>query len=250
MARIDKRATDQIRPLSFTQDFLAHPAGSVLVAAGKTRLICAVSATSGVPRWMKEREVPGGWLTAEYQMLPAATHTRSGREVSRGKIGGRTAEIQRLIGRSLRAAVDLKLLDQLTVNIDCDVIDADGGTRCTAINGAMVALEIAVRRLQQRGQLGQSPILERIQAVSVGICNGDPVLDLCYEEDCKAEVDMNVVMTASGKFVEIQGTAEEAVFSKGQLDSMLALAESGCKQIAEAQEQAMENWLNSDSEHA
>jgi ribonuclease PH len=176
---------------------------------------------------MKAQDIPGGWITAEYQMLPSATNTRSTREVTKGKLSGRSAEIQRLIGRSLRAVVDLQKLPGITLHVDCDVIDADGGTRCASITGACAALERAAAKLMSDGTLSESPIKARVAAVSVGIVNGEPMLDLCYEEDSAAEVDMNVVMTSTGRFVEIQGTGEEATFDDAQLASLLALARQG-----------------------
>ncbi len=231
MRRKDNRHNLQLRPLSLQFDFQRHPSGSVLMGCGQTRVLCSVSVEQSVPRWMKEQNRPGGWITAEYQMLPGATAQRTEREVGRGKLSGRSAEIQRLIGRSLRAVVDLSKLPGLTLHLDCDVIDADGGTRCAAITGAALALECATARLIQQGILSESPIKERIAAVSVGLLSRQVVLDLDYEEDSAAEVDMNVVMTASGRFVELQGSGEEATFTALELEQMLAAANSGLREI-------------------
>jgi len=231
MLRKDKRLLSQLRPLSLLSGFQIHPAGSVLIAFGQTRVLCSVSVEHSVPRWRKEEGLPGGWITAEYQMLPGATTQRSVREVTRGKLSGRSAEIQRLIGRSLRAVVDLEKLPEITLHVDCDVIDADGGTRCAAITGASLALELAVEKLLQEGVLTQSPIREPIAAVSVGLLQQKVLLDLCYEEDAAAEVDLNVVMTRSGKFVEVQGSGEEATFSESQLQEMLSMAKNGLQKI-------------------
>lgn len=227
--RTDGRACDDLRPLGFVADYQLHPAGSVLAVCGKTRVICAVSVEKAVPAWMKAQNAAGGWITAEYQMLPSATGTRGQREVSKGHLSGRSAEIQRLIGRSLRAAVDLEKLPGLTLHVDCDVIDADGGTRCASITGACAALERAIARLLAQGVLAESPLKSRVAAVSVGIVNGEPMLDLCYEEDSAAEVDMNVVMTSTGRFVELQGTGEEATFDGAQLSQLLELARKGLR---------------------
>lgn len=227
MPRLDGRQNNELRPLAFVPDYQLHPLGSVLAVCGRTRVVCAVSVENAVPSWMKAQDIPGGWITAEYQMLPSATNTRSTREVTKGKLSGRSAEIQRLIGRSLRAVVDLQKLPGITLHVDCDVIDADGGTRCASITGACAALERAAAKLMADGMLSESPIKARVAAVSVGIVNGEPMLDLCYEEDSAAEVDMNVVMTSTGRFVEIQGTGEEATFDDAQLASLLALARQG-----------------------
>lgn len=228
--RIDGRAPDQIRPIEIQTNFLSHPLSSVLIACGGTRVVCAVSVENKVPPWMKAQKVPGGWITCEYGMLPASTHERMRREASAGKPGGRTMEIQRLIGRAMRSVVNLEALGENTIYLDCDVIDADGGTRCAGISGAATALALALK-------CGAPPLfppdamIESIAAVSVGIVDGVPLLDLCYEEDCRAEVDMNVVMTESGKFVEVQGTAERRPFDRNQLNELLELAEHGLKQI-------------------
>ena len=229
--RNDGRRADQLRKWDFTLDFQKHPLASVLAVSGNTRVICSVSLEEAVPRWMKEQNVPGGWITAEYQMLPSATGTRGERESTRGKISGRTAEIQRLVGRSLRAVVDLSKLPGLTLHVDCDVIDADGGTRCASISGASLALQLAASRLVASGKLAENPIIAKVAAVSVGIVNGKTMLDLCYEEDSAAEVDMNVVMTDKGRFVELQGSGEEATFDDADLAELLAKARKGLKQI-------------------
>ena len=237
--RIDQRLPDGLRPVRFTKNFQHNPAGSVLVEFGGTRVICSVSVTSGVPRWRMEQGLAGGWLTSEYQMLPGATVERSQRESGRNGISGRSQEIQRLVGRSLRAVVDLTKLGQRTFYVDCDVLDADGGTRCAAITGASVALQLALGKLLAAGELATWPLREHVAAVSVGIVNGEPLLDLCYPEDSAAEVDMNVVMTAGGRFVEVQGTAEGVPFSREQMDTLLGLAEKGLKTIFRLQQEAL-----------
>ena len=237
--RLDQRAPDELRPVRFTTGFQHHPAGSVLVEFGGTRVICAVSLTPGVPRWMNEQGVPGGWLTSEYQMLPGATIDRVPRESGRSGPSGRSQEIQRLVGRSLRAVLDLTKIGARTFYVDCDVLDADGGTRCAAITGASVALKLALGKLLAAGELTCWPLREHVGAVSVGIVKNESLLDLCYEEDSAAEVDMNVVMTASGQFVEVQGTGEGATFSREQMNTLLALAEKGLKTIFRLQEEAL-----------
>lgn len=239
MTRIDNRENVQLRKWSFTPNFQRHPLASVLSVSGNTRVICAVSLEKSVPRWMKEQEVPGGWITAEYQMLPSSTGTRSERESTRGKISGRSAEIQRLVGRSLRAVVDLSKLPGLTLHIDCDVIDADGGTRCASISGASLALQIAAKKLLEDGVITENPIVARVAAVSVGLLNGEVLLDLCYTEDSAADVDMNIVMTDKGRFVEIQGSGEEATFSEKQMSEMIKAAKHGLKEIFDLQEKAL-----------
>lgn len=239
MARIDQRPFNTLRQVSFTTDFQRYPAGSVLATFGHTKVICAVSVEESVPRWMKEQQVAGGWITAEYQMLPAATNRRSSREVTRGKLSGRSAEIQRLIGRSLRAAVDLSKLPGLTLYVDCDVLDADGGTRCAAITGASVALQLATQKLLRQGVLVDDPIISQVAAVSVGMLHGEALLDLCQEEDSAAEVDMNVVMTKAGRLVEIQGSGEEATFTEEELQQMLSLAKLGLEQIFVLQDEVL-----------
>jgi ribonuclease PH len=236
MTRQDGRRADELRPLAFVPDFQRHPLGSVLAVCGNTRVVCAVSVERSVPGWMTARGVPGGWITAEYQMLPSATNQRSEREVMRGKLSGRSAEIQRLVGRSLRAVVDLAKLPGITLHVDCDVLDADGGTRCASITGACAALERAATRLVADGTLSEWPLKARVAAVSVGLVEGEPLLDLCYTEDSAAEVDMNVVMTSEGRFVEIQGTGEEATFDDGQLRQLLGLAKQGLAGLFAEQE--------------
>lgn len=240
MPRFDQRAADELRPIVFVPRYQRHPLGSVLACCGHTRVLCAVSLARSLPRWMKEQNVEGGWITAEYQMLPSATSQRSEREVMRGKLSGRSAEIQRLIGRSLRAVVDLSKIPGMTLHVDCDVLDADGGTRCASVTGASLALELASARLLQDGLISESPMLSRVAALSVGMVNGEALLDLCYEEDSAATVDMNVVMTDSGRFVEVQGSGEEASFSDDELMAMLCLAKKGLGEIFAAQAQAVE----------
>ncbi len=229
MTRADGRQNDELRPIRLTRHWLDHAAGSVLVEFGKTRVLCAASATEGVPRWRKGSGL--GWVTAEYAMLPAATNTRSDRESVKGRIGGRTHEISRLIGRSLRAVVDYKALGENTITLDCDVLQADGGTRTAAITGAYVALADACDWLGARGALRGTPLTDQCGAISVGIVDALPCLDLDYSEDSRAEVDMNVVMTGAGSFVEVQGTAEGVAFSRRELDDLLGLAESGIERI-------------------
>ena len=234
--RIDGRAYDELRPVSFLLDYQSHPLASLLVSCGNTREIVAMSVEDKVPQWMKNQKVPGGWITCEYGMLPSATGERTKREASAGKQSGRTVEIQRLIGRSLRMSTDLKQMGEHTLYIDCDVINADGGTRCAGISGGAVALALASRKDPELA----AAFKELVAAVSVGIVNGVPMLDLCYEEDSSAEVDMNVVMTESGKIIEIQGTAEKYPFSRTQLNELLDLAETGLKQIFAIQRQILE----------
>ena len=237
MARTDGRASGQLRPVTFTRGWLDHAEGSVLVEYGRTRVLCAASVTQGVPRWRKGSGL--GWVTAEYAMLPRSTNTRSDRESVKGRIGGRTHEISRLVGRSLRAAVDYKALGENTIVLDCDVLQADGGTRTAAITGAYVALVDAVGYLRGEGALAGEPLTGSVAAVSVGIVDGEPMLDLCYEEDVRAETDMNVVMTGDGAFVEVQGTAEAAPFDRALLDRLLDLATAGCAELTAAQQKAI-----------
>ena len=234
MPRVDGRADDELRPVVITRDWLDHAEGSVLVEFGRTRVLCAASVTEGVPRWRKGSGL--GWVTAEYAMLPRSTHTRSDRESVKGRLGGRTHEISRLVGRSLRAAIDYKALGENTVVIDCDVLQADGGTRTAAITGAYVALADAVDWLRQRGALVAEPLHTSVAAVSVGIIDGRPTLDLCYTEDVSAQTDMNVVCTGDGRFVEVQGTAEGDPFDRGLLDQLLDLGVRGCGQLTELQQ--------------
>ena len=237
MPRPDGRADDALRPVRITRNWLDHAEGSVLVEFGKTRVLCAASVTEGVPRWRKGSGL--GWVTAEYAMLPRATHTRSDRESVKGRIGGRTHEISRLVGRSLRAAIDYKALGENTIVIDCDVLQADGGTRTAAITGAYVALADAVTWLRERGALVGEPLVTSVAAVSVGVIEGAPRLDLCYEEDVTAETDMNVVCTGDGRFVEVQGTAEGVPFDRSELDALLDLAVRGCTDLARLQQEAL-----------
>ena len=231
------RAPDEMRPVRFVTDFTRHAEGSVLAEFGDTRVLCTASVENRVPHWL--RGGGKGWVTAEYGMLPRSTHSRSGREAARGRQGGRTMEIQRLIGRSLRAATDLAALGERTVTLDCDVIQADGGTRTAAISGAYVALRIAMDRLGGERQRGASPVHGQIAAVSVGIYQGTPVLDLDYDEDSEAETDMNVVMNEAGRFIEVQGTAEGHAFTREEFDALLALAEAGTRTIVSAQNEAL-----------
>ena len=231
------RAPNQMRPISFTPNFTMHAEGSVLVAFGNTKVICTASVEDRQPRWLRDENQ--GWVTAEYGMLPRSTHSRMGREAARGGQGGRTMEIQRLIGRALRAAVDLKKLGPRTVTLDCDVIQADGGTRTAAISGAFVALSQAIHRLRLDATIEQDPIIGNVASVSVGIYNGTAIVDLDYAEDSSAETDMNVVMDSSGRFIEVQGTAEAAPFSRAEMDAMLALADQGISQIIAAQDQIL-----------
>ncbi|MBM0259504.1 ribonuclease PH [Micromonospora sp. U56] len=240
MARPDGRLPDQLRPVTLTRGWSTHPEGSVLVEFGGTRVLCTASVTEGVPRWRKGSGL--GWVTAEYAMLPRATNTRSDRESVKGRVGGRTHEISRLIGRSLRAAIDLKALGENSIVLDCDVLQADGGTRTAAITGAYVALHDAVTWLAGRKALAGKPekVMHRsVAAVSVGIIAGEPRLDLDYAEDVAAEVDMNVVCTGEGDFVEVQGTGEAGIFSRTQLDSLLDLGLLGCVELADAQRKAL-----------
>jgi ribonuclease PH len=237
--RTDGRAADQLRPLRFQNHIAPNATGSTLVEWGNTRVICGVTVEESVPRWMKERDMKGGWITAEYSMLPYSTLERKPRDSSRGKIDGRSQEIQRLIGRAMRAALDLEKLGEHTVWVDCDVLQADGGTRTAAITGAYVALCIAIRRLIAGGRLAENPILHAVAAVSVGIVHGRPLLDLCYTEDVAAAVDMNLVMNSAGEFIELQGTGEEATFTEPQLADLLALGRTGIRELLAAQEAAL-----------
>lgn len=239
--RIDNREWDELRKIWFTPRFQNHPLSSILVEIGGTRVICSVTLEHKVPSWMRNQKVSGGWLTAEYGMLPGATGERFGREASAGKQGGRTIEIQRLIGRSLRAVMDLSLLDGYTVTVDCDVIDADGGTRCASITGAAVALAAAMRSHKVRKITNDvNPMKELVAAVSVGMTGEQPILDLNYAEDSTAGVDMNIVMTESGKMIEIQGTAEHRNFSRQELNNMLDLAEKGLQKIFSCQHKVLD----------
>jgi ribonuclease PH len=238
MTRPDGRLPDQLRPVTFQRGWLDHAEGSVLVTFGSTRVLCAASVTEGVPRWRKGSSE--GWVTAEYAMLPRSTNTRSDRESVKGRIGGRTHEISRLVGRSLRGVIDMSALGENTIVVDCDVLQADGGTRTAAITGAYVALVDAVEWMRKRGLVASTSLLrDSVSAVSVGVIDGEPRLDLCYEEDVRAETDMNVVMTGSGAFIEVQGTAEGAPFDRKDLDALLGLAEAGCAELTSLQQAAL-----------
>lgn len=231
--RPDKRKNNEMRRIKITRNFIKTAEGSTLIEVGNTRVICTVSMEDKVPLFLKDKKK--GWLTAEYGMIPRATHSRTLRESSSGKVGGRTMEIQRLIGRVLRAVVNLELLGERTIWIDCDVIQADGGTRTASITGAFIALNDALHKALKNGLIEKNPIKDTLAAVSVGIINNEPRLDLCYAEDCIAEVDMNIVMTGSFRIVEIQGTAESTPFAREMLDSLLLLAEKGIKELTEIQ---------------
>ena len=235
MVRNDGRSNNQLREIKFTRNWLNNAEGSVIVEFGDTRVLCVASFTPGVPRWLKDSGK--GWVTSEYSMLPRATHTRSDRESVKGKLGGRTQEISRLIGRSLRAVIDNHALGENTIVLDCDVLQADGGTRTAAITGAYVALADAIAWAKENGHVKPDAkvLKESVSAVSVGIIDGKPMLDLCYEEDVRAETDMNVVISGSGKFIEVQGTAEGEPFDRKLLDSLLDLAVEGCNTLSELQ---------------
>ena len=237
--RIDNRENNQLRPMSFVRNFTKHAEGAVLVSYGDTKVLCTASIETQVPRWLKG--TGKGWITAEYGMLPRATHERTQREAAKGKQSGRTQEIQRLIGRSLRAMVDLEKLGENTIHIDCDVLQADGGTRTASITGAAVALVDALEKLQAAKKLKADPLVGLVAAVSVGIKNGEVLLDLNYSEDSSCDTDLNVVMTQKGEFIEIQGTAEEKPFTRAQVDEMLAIAEEGIKQLI-AEQQSVLGW--------
>jgi ribonuclease PH len=237
MPRPDGRSADALRPVRFTRNWLTHAEGSVLVEFGQTRVLCAASVSEEVPRWRRGGGL--GWVTAEYAMLPRATNTRGDRESIKGRVGGRTHEISRLVGRSLRACVDYKALGENTIIIDCDVLQADGGTRTAAITGGYVALVDAISWLRSRGSLKGEPLVASVSAISVGIVNGEPRLDLCYEEDVAADTDMNVVCTGTGDFVEIQGTAEREPFSRSLLNDLLDLAVGGCATLSGMQNDAL-----------
>ena len=239
MNRPDGRAPDQLRPITFEPNVAPHASGSVLVSFGNTRIICAATIEEDVPRWMKFQKVKGGWVTAEYSMLPYSTHDRKARDISRGKLDGRSSEIQRLIGRSLRAVTDLKKLGPRTVWIDCDVLQADGGTRTASITGGCVALAIALNRLIGAGGLTEFPLNQLVAAVSAGVYQDTPILDLNYPEDKDASVDFNVVMTEDRQFVEVQGSGEENVFSRNQMSTMLELSENGIQQLIDLQRKAI-----------
>ena len=233
--RSDGRTATQLRPVNIEVNYLQNPLGSVLISVGKTKVLCSVSLEDMVPRWMKG--AGHGWVTSEYAMLPCAGHERSPRESTRGKVGGRTYEIQRLIGRSLRSVLDLTKLGERTLWVDCDVIQADGGTRTASITGGFIALEIAIEKLLGNGTLYQTPLKERMAAISVGVVNNELMLDLCYDEDSQADVDMNVVMTESGNIIEIQGTAETHPYSKDMCMQMINLAHDGVQQLLQQSKQ-------------
>jgi len=237
--RPDQRKPGELRPVTFELGVAPAATGSALVRFGRTQVICAATVEESVPRWMREQKVAGGWLSAEYSLLPYSTHQRTSREVNAGRVGGRTQEIQRLVGRALRAVTDLEKLGARTIWVDCDVLQADGGTRTAAITGAYVALRLAVDRLVREGLLKENPVREAVAAVSVGMIGSRPVLDLCYEEDVEADVDMNVVMTSGGAFVEIQGTAEGDPFPEEDLQRMLAMARKGITALLKAQRVAL-----------
>jgi ribonuclease PH len=239
MTRSDGRSADQLRPITFQRGWNAHAEGSCLVDFGRTRVLCTASLTAGVPRWRKDSGL--GWITGEYAMLPRATNTRNDRESVRGKVGGRTHEISRLIGRSLRAAIDLSALGENSIMIDCDVLQADGGTRTAAITGAYVALADAVGWAREKGLIKPTaqPIVNSVAAVSVGIVDGEARLDLHYDDDVAADTDMNIVMTGDGRYVEVQGTAEGEPFDRALLDELLALAASGCAELTRLQVEAL-----------
>ena len=243
-ARPDGRRADELRPIRMEVGVAPAAAGSVLVHLGFTRVLCAAMIEEGVPRWMREQKIEGGWLTAEYSLLPYATAARTSREATAGRVGGRTMEIQRMIGRALRAVTDLRALGARTVWIDCDVVQADGGTRTVAISGAYVALALALRRERAAGRLAGVPLTDSISAVSVGRLGGRALLDLCYEEDAAAEVDLNVVLTGDGRFVELQGAAERRSFSRAELEELLDLAVAGAQTWRGAQAAALADAPN------
>jgi len=238
-SRADGRLANELRPLRFQNNIAPHATGSTLVEWGDTRVICGVTLEDAVPRWMKEQNALGGWITAEYSMLPYSTLQRKQRDITKGKIDGRSQEIQRLIGRAMRAAIDLEKLGSRTIWVDCDVLQADGGTRTAAITGSYVALSLAVAKLMAEGKLAESPMLRPVAAVSVGIVENQPLLDLCYVEDAAAAVDLNLVMNAAGEFIELQGSGEESTFSDSQLAAMLALGKAGIRQLLAAQQAAL-----------
>ena len=239
MSRVDGRSNDQLRVIKFTRNWLNNAEGSVLVEFGNTRVLCVASFTPGVPRWLVGKGE--GWVTSEYAMLPRATHTRSDRESVKGKLGGRTQEISRLVGRSLRGIVDMKALGENTIVLDCDVLQADGGTRTAAITGAYVALVDAISWAKGKGHISDiaKPLTSSVAAVSVGIINGEPILDLCYEEDVNAQTDMNIVCTGDGNFIEVQGTAEGEPFDRALLNQLLDIGAAGCAELTKLQVSAL-----------
>jgi ribonuclease PH len=238
-SRADRRRPSELRPIRLQNDIAPYATGSTLIEWGNTRVICGVTVEEIVPRWMKEQGVTGGWITAEYSMLPYSTLQRKMRDITKGKIDGRSQEIQRLIGRAMRAAIDLEKLGPRTIWVDCDVLQADGGTRTAAITGAYVALALAARKLAADGKLLKDPMLEPVAAVSIGIVEEQALLDLCYTEDAAASVDLNLVMNAAGDFIELQATGEEATFSEKQLAEMLALGKDGIQSLLRAQQDAL-----------
>jgi ribonuclease PH len=238
-ARHDGRKPDQLRPIRFQNGIAPYATGSTLIEWGNTRVICGVTVEDTVPRWMKEQNVTGGWITAEYSMLPYSTLTRKARDISKGKLDGRSQEIQRLIGRSMRSAIDLQKIGPRTIWLDCDVLQADGGTRTAAITGSFVALSLAVRTLRERGKLAADPLLKPVAGVSVGIVESQAFLDLSYVEDVAATVDMNLVMNGAGEFIELQGTGEESTYNDEQLAAMLAVGKAGIQQLIKLQQTAL-----------
>ncbi len=239
--RLDRRQPDELRPTTITPNYLVHAEGSVLIEVGRTRVICTASVEDRVPPFL--RNTGKGWVTAEYGMLPRATTTRTQREASAGKVGGRTQEIQRLIGRSLRSVTRLTEIGERTIWVDCDVIQADGGTRTASITGGFVALALALQKMKEQGLLGSIPLDDFVAATSVGRVDGEPLLDLCYDEDSRAEVDMNVIKTGAGRFIEVQGTAEGPPFERRTLDALLALADAGIGRLVEIQRMVVGNLL-------
>jgi ribonuclease PH len=239
MERIDSRKVDEIRPVKITPNYLLHPDGSVLIEMGLTKVICTAMVEEKVPPFLKGKD--SGWVTAEYSMMPGSTQHRKSRAVARGKVDGRSQEIQRLIGRSLRSVVDLQNLGERTIWLDCDVIQADGGTRTASITGAYVALMLALRKLQESGLLETIPVKTDVAAVSVGIVDDTPILDLCYVEDSSAKVDMNLIMTGEGHFIEVQGTGEESPFTREELNTLLAYGEKGVKELIAIQKSVLES---------
>lgn len=249
-ARPDGRTADTMRTVSMEPGIAPHASGSVLIRFGHTQVICAATLENDIPRWMKAQKVEGGWMTAEYSMLPYSTHQRKQRDISRGKADGRTVEIQRLIGRAMRSVANLSKLPGKTLWIDCDVLQADGGTRTASITGAYIAAEIAVRTAMARGELQENPFQDSVAAISVGLYAGTPLLDLCYVEDRDAAVDANIVMTGSGRFVELQSAGEEATFSAEELQSLIKLGETGIRHLTVLQQQAIATALARNSASA
>jgi ribonuclease PH len=241
MTRLDARAADALRPVRITPHYLLHPEGSVLIEVGKTKVICTASIEEKVPPFL--RGTGKGWVTSEYGMLPRATNTRTQREASQGKVNGRSQEIQRLIGRSLRTVIDMKALGERTVWIDCDVIQADGGTRCASITGGFVALVLALEKLREQRAFTKLPVTDYVAAISVGVVDAMPLLDLAYDEDSRAEVDMNIIKTSDGRFIELQGTAEQEPFSRTILDALLGLADRGVSMLIEKQREIVGQFL-------